>query len=639
MTKIVKEKTKKKIIENKSYCIGPVDNLEKHVRPDWWKNVFNHLYLKTDGDVVEDKNITKNEIDELIKITDIHKEETILDLCCGQGRHVIELQKRGFKYAEGIDRSHYLINKARKRIKDEGLNIKFKEGDARKLPYANDSFDLVILMGNSFGYFETALDDIKVLKEIRRILKPNGRIFLDIANGDYLKQNYEPRSWEWMENNYFVCRERSLSQDKQRLIAREIIMHTDKGIVSDQFYAVRLYDQTGISNLLVETLFENIIIHQDVESSSIRNQDLGMMKNRFLISGVVHKEWSKKNIRKQKELKEIAVIFGDPSKSDPLKPHSIFDEDDMLTINELKKALSKLPHYKFHFLQNHDQLINELLKIKNKINYIFNLCDEGFNNDPKKELHIPSLLELLNIPYTGSNPQTLAYCYDKSLIRGLAKEMNIPVPDAFLIKPEDTVFEFPIFFPAIAKPNIGDSSFGINKNSVVNNIEELTNAIFELRDKLGYDKPILVEEFLPGADLSIGIIGNPPESYKILPIIEEDYSRLDPSLPQICGYEAKWFPESPYGVLFSKQANISEKAKNSIISNTLKLCERLEIKDYCRLDWRLDSNNNPKLLEVNPNPGWCWDGHLAKMANFDNISYDEMIKMILTATENRIGLS
>jgi len=215
--------------------------------------------------------------------------------------------------------------------------------------------------------------------------------------------------------------------------------------------------------------------------------------------------------------------------------------------------------------------------------------------------------------------------------------MQIPVPEAFFIKPEDTTFELPFVFPVIVKPNFGDSSFGITQRSVANNLEELLNAISEIREKFGYDKPILVEEFLTGKDLSVGIIGNPPETYTVLPIIEEDYSTIPDGLPKICGYEAKWLPESPYWNIKSIPANLSEEVEKSIVEWCLKLFERLECRDYARFDWRLDAAGNPKLLEVNPNPGWCWDGHLAKMSKIANISYPKMLEAILQSAEQRIG--
>ena len=132
--------------------------------------------------------------------------------------------------------------------------------------------------------------------------------------------------------------------------------------------------------------------------------------------------------------------------------------------------------------------------------------------------------------------------------------MGIPVPEAFFIKPEDSTFELPFDFPVIVKPNSGDSSFGITARSVAHDAEQLINAIFEIRHDFGYDKPILVEELLTGKDITAGIIGNPPSSYIVLPIIEEDYSALPPGLPRICGYEAKWRPDSPYSNLRSIQA-------------------------------------------------------------------------------------
>jgi len=182
-----------------------------------------------------------------------------------------------------------------------------------------------------------------------------------------------------------------------------------------------------------------------------------------------------------------------------------------------------------------------------------------------------------------------------------------------------------------------DSSFGITARSVVNTLEELLDVIHETRENFGYDKPILIEEFLTGKDLTVGIIGNPPDDFIVLPIIEEDYSQLPPDLPRICGYEAKWLPNSPYGKIRSIKAELSEEVKGFIIDCCLKLFSRLECRDYCRFDWRLDNEGNPKLLEVNPNPGWCWDGHLAKMAEIGGISYPEMLGLILEAAEKRLA--
>ena len=616
--------------------LGPVDSLEDHVRPDWWSNIFNSLYLKTDSDVVEDLNITRKEVDLFSEILNLTADDTILDLCCGQGRHALEITRRGFK-VEGLDRSRYLIQKAKASAKKENLNVKFKEGDARKLPFSPDNFEVVMMLGNSFGYFETVQDDLRILKEIFRVLKPWGRLLLDVTDGEYVKEKFQARSWEWISKKLFVCRERSLSADRQRLISREVVTDVTKGVIADQFYAERLYTKENLLTLFKEAGFSDVVVHGEIATDSARNQDLGMMEKRILLTGRVKKEWTPVKRKSQKTAKKkIVVLFGDPNKPDPLKPCAVFDDDDLYTIDQLKSALNTLQEYDFTYLSNHNTIVTDLNKLTGKIDLVFNLCDEGYNNDPRKELHIPALLEMLDLSYTGSSSQCLAFCYDKSLVRGIAKEMDIPVPDAFFIEPDDTSFNLPFCFPVIVKPNFGDSSFGITQQSVANDHEQLINAISMIREKLGYDKPILVEELLTGKDLSVGIIGNPLTSYTVLPITEEDYSDVPAGLPRICGYEAKWLPDSPYFKIKSIPTNLAERTEKFIVECCMKLFERLECRDYSRFDWRLDAKGQPKLLEVNPNPGWCWDGHLAKMAKFGGLSYADMLQSIIQAAEQRL---
>jgi len=616
--------------------LGPIDDLEKHLESDWWKRIFNSMYLKTDADVVDDRRITEEETALFCEILDLKPTHVILDLACGQGRHSLELARQGYRDVHGLDRSHYLIQKAKAANQKENLSVVFREGDARKLPYAPDTFDVVMILGNSFGYFENVEDDQKVLREVFRVLKPEGLFLIDLADGDYLRGHFNARSWEWLDNKHFVCRERSLANDGIRLISREVIAHTHKGVIVDQFYAERLYSREDLLAILKNTGFQQMNFHGSWKPDSQRNQDLGMMEQRNIITCRVIKEWSPVHV-KSHEVKNVAVIFGDPDKPDIIKPASVFDEDDYNTIDRLKMALSALKGYKFMYLSNHNTLIHDLVKLKPRLDLVLNLCDEGFNNDSSKEMHLPALLEILDIPYTGSNPQCLAYCYDKSLIRGIAGEMGVPVASAYYIKPQDDLFEMNIDFPVIVKPNFGDSSFGITRDSVAWHVDQLHQAILNIREEFGYEKPILVEEFLTGKDLTVGILGNPPENYTILPIIEEDYSALPEGLPRICGYEAKWIEDSPYfRLLQSVPADLPEEVSKLIVESSLKLTARLGCRDYCRFDWRLDRLGNPRLLEVNPNPGWCWDGHLAKMAGIAGMDYPALLEQILKAAGERI---
>jgi len=111
-------------------------------------------------------------------------------------------------------------------------------------------------------------------------------------------------------------------------------------------------------------------------------------------------------------------------------------------------------------------------------------------------------------------------------------------------------------------------------------------------------------------------------------------------LPKILSYESKWEPESPYWNHISYiQADLDEEEQRQLYDYSTKLFERLECRDYARFDFRRDANGVIKLLEVNPNPGWCWDGKLNLMAELDGLSYEGMIDLILSSAMERYGMS
>lgn len=615
--------------------LGPVSDLERHLPVDWWKKLFNSLYLKTDGDVVENQNNTKAEVDYLIQNLGLKKESKILDLCCGQGRHALELASRGFLYVAGVDRSSYLIRLARKRALAQGLSIQFSEGDARKIRLGENTQDFVYLMGNSFGYFEREEDDRLVLESIKRILVSCGKIALDITNGSWMRNHFEPRSWEWIDENHFVCRERSLSADQTRIISREVIVNAEKGVIADQFYAERLYDEEQIQALFKKLHFENIQVHGTLIANSTRGHDLGMMANRIFITATAPvKKVSGKPAPKVN--RDIVVILGDPRMPDQVKKGGVFNPEDMETINRLKEALNNLSFhgYRFTYLDNHTLLLNKL-QAKTP-SFIFNLCDEGYKNSAFKELHVPAFLEMLNIPYSGAGPASLGICYNKSIVRAIASSLDIAVPEETYYDPSDQAATIPSIFPAILKPNYGDSSIGITQDAIVSDAESLIAYIDRLRESMP-GNPILIQEFLEGSEYSVGIIGN-PGNYTVLPILEVDYSRLPQELPQILGYESKWLPESNYWRDISyRETKIDEDSKRKMIDASMKLFERTGCRDYARFDFRSDKDGNIKLLEVNPNPGWCWDGKFNLMASFAGYTYTDLLQMILQAGLERCG--
>ncbi len=616
--------------------LGPISDLEAHLPEDWWSTLFDGLYLLTDGDVVENAENTRAEIDAVIAATGLCPGDAITDLCCGQGRHVIELASRGYGSLTGIDRSRYLIRLARRRAQQAGLADKavFREGDARTPRLAEASQDAILIMGNAFGYFSSDQDDQRVLKSCAKALRSGGTLLLDITDGEWIRANYEARSWEWIDKHHFVCRERALSSDRDRLISREVICNDEKGVIADQFYAERLYSYERISESLREAGFRDIARHETVETKSDRNQDLGMMAQRMLLTAEAPRR--ERPVKRGQKTVDITVVMGDPRLPDTVKRNGQFNQEDFDTIDALKDALSDTEGFRFTYLDNHKSMERDLQVCESQL--VFNLCDEGYRNDAFKELHVPALLEMYDLPYTGAGPGCLAMCYDKALVRAVAQSIDIPVPLETFIRAGDQSATLPAVFPAMLKPNFGDSSIGITKDAVVHD----NMALFDYLEKLQSEfagKPLLVQEYLTGNEYSVGVIGNPKQGLRALPVLEVDYSNLDPTLPKILGYESKWLPDSPYWTQIQyKQAVMDEVHEQEIVSYSFKLFERLGCRDYARFDFRAAADGTIKLLEANPNPGWCWDGKFNLMAGFEGNSYTQLLQRILNAACERYGI-
>jgi D-alanine-D-alanine ligase len=270
-----------------SPTLGPIpaEELYRYLPADWWRDLFGALYLQTDGHEICDPAIAAAEVDLITEILglQVQARPAILDFYCGQGRHALELARRGFSEVDGLDQSGYLIERARATAVAEHLSVRFTLGDVRAAPYASECFECVVILGNSFGYFERSEDDLACLGEVLRILKPGGRLLLDLIDGDYLRTQYEPRSWAWIDARTFLCRERGLTPDGERLVSREIVTRVDKGVIADQFYGVRLYSRAAIQELLLEAGFVDSRKVSDLSSTSTRGDDFGMMTRRFWV--------------------------------------------------------------------------------------------------------------------------------------------------------------------------------------------------------------------------------------------------------------------------------------------------------------------------------------------------------------------
>jgi D-alanine-D-alanine ligase len=604
--------------------LGPVSDLERHLPSEWWRTLFNSLYLETDGDIVENDRNTEQEVDLLIRSAGLQRNDRILDLCCGQGRHSLELARRGFQHVTGLDRSRYLIRLARKRARQRNLQVSFHEGDARRFRLGDGEFHCVCILGNSFGYFDRPEDDLAVLEAVKRALGTCGVLVMDLMDGEWMRSHFEPRSWEWVDQNHFVCRERGLAEDGDRLISREVVVHAERGVIADQFYAERLYSRERMEALMQRAGFGNLRFHSVAAPDSPRNQDLGMVEHRLFLTAEAPRR-IQGLARRAVPFPEVTILMGDPRLPDPVKRDGCFNEEDAETVARLKTALAELPEYRFHYLDNHATLFADLRA--RRPHFVLNLCDEGFNNDA-----------FLEMPYSGAGPACLGLCYNKALVRGIAEAIDLPVPAETYFNSDDLAATIPSgVFPALIKPNYGDSSIGITQHAVVHTWEEAIAYLNNLRQQLP-GVPILIQEFLTGPEYSIGIVGNPGANCRVLPILEVDYSALDPELPRLLTYESKWIPDSPYwSQIAYREARLDEDTRRKMTDYANILFERLGCRDYARFDFRADAAGEIKLLEVNPNPGWCWDGKLNLMAEMAGLRYPDLLRLILEAAQERVA--
>ena len=561
---------------------------------------------------------------EVVELSGLQPDDRFLDMACGDGRVCVELARRGFRSVAGAERSRHLIRTARRTVQQAGLAVRFLERDPRELMPRDGRFDRVALLGNRFSTFEPG-DAAKVLESAKRVLRPGGRLVVEVTDGGWLKGHFTHSEWRFFDQEHLVCRERSLSAEGDRLICRDVLVHTQKGVTADRFYALALYTPAALRELFERAGFLDIREH-GVE-------DAGTGRRRLIMTGEVARARAAEPPLRP-AWPEVTVILGDPRLGDTTRLEHRYQPEDVEAVDRMKAALATLSGYRFAYLDDHAALLATLNA--HRPAFVFNMCDNGYKNDALRELEVPALLELLEVPYTGAGPTCLGMCYDKSLVRAVAVAHGVPVPRETYYDMSLQSGEIPSLFPALIKPNRADGSVGITASSVVHSAEEAIAYINHLRRTLP-GRDALIQEYLTGTEYSMGLIGNPGLGFTVLPPLEVDYSALDPTLPRILSYESKFDPASPYfHEIKYRQARISEAVRRRLADHSRTLFERLDCRDYARFDFRADSAGEIKLLEVNPNPAWCWDGKLAMMAGFAGHGYADMLRMILEAAQSRV---
>ncbi len=253
----------------------------KSVNPDWWKTLFDEIYLITDARSVCDQALTRREVDFLEHTLGLERSWPILDLCGGQGRHSLELSRRGFQDVTVVDYSRALIGLGMKVAKDEGLNTSFVRKDARNTGLPSQHFKAIVIMASSFGYFLDERENQKILCEAFRLLTRDGSLLLDLPNREYLLENFAPRSWHEANEEIVVCREKR--RDEDVLYCREMVISRRRGMIRDSSYCTRLYGPEKITEMLTSAGFREVAIHKGFISHN-KEGDYGAMTNRMIVT-------------------------------------------------------------------------------------------------------------------------------------------------------------------------------------------------------------------------------------------------------------------------------------------------------------------------------------------------------------------
>ncbi|MFL7813487.1 MAG: hypothetical protein AB8I40_07390 [Anaerolineales bacterium] len=354
--------------------------------------------------------------------------------------------------------------------------------------------------------------------------------------------------------------------------------------------------------------------------------------------------------RKAKSAKppwKIALIANlkadfEPDEDDPPDAGSEFDSQR--TIQAISDALQADGH-QVTFLSADATLPTALTDLQP--DFCFNIA-EGLQGDGR-EAQVPALCELLGIPYTASRVVSSAIGLDKAHTKRVWRDAGLPTAGFVELRQLKDLDHIPFDFPMFVKPAREGSGMGITQGSIVRDYKELQIQAAYILEK--YHQPALVEEFLPGREFTVGFIGNPGspkgrrfpglydlEGYHFLPILEID-SGISIS-PTVYGQQAKSFAVGTSGAPgYLCPADISPDLERLLITLTKQAAEALDVCDVSRVDFRLDNDQQPRLLEINTLPGLS-PGYsdLCIQASAEALPYEILITEILYLAAERYNM-
>jgi D-alanine-D-alanine ligase len=302
-------------------------------------------------------------------------------------------------------------------------------------------------------------------------------------------------------------------------------------------------------------------------------------------------------------------------------------------LEEIRESLSNLGFdtTNINVLNDIEYLINVIKNVNPDV--IFNLV-ESVEGESLKEMFIAGIFELMNVPYTGCDAYSLGLCLNKYKSKMFLKAAGVNIPNWRLYQnPSLVIFGNHLNFPVIVKPSHEDASVGISEESVVYDEHHLKTRIEYMYEN--FKQPILVEEYIDGREINSAVLGD--QDKVALPLSEIDFSTLPKDLPKIVTYDGKWIKDSFYykATIPCCPAPIEDDLSNQIKQLSLSIAELFGCRDYCRIDLRLDKNNIPYVLEVNPNPDISKDAGFPRAAKAYGLSYEELLITIINFARAR----